>query len=66
MPAKQHHQEHHYVILPSLCYYCANNGARIEKKVGSKILLICKKCYVKDRERLTSREAEPILLNIVR
>ncbi len=35
----------HYVILPSLCYYCANNGAHIEKKVGSKILLICKKCY---------------------
>ncbi len=34
-----------YVILPSLCYYCANTGAHIEKKVGSKILLICKKCY---------------------
>jgi len=40
--------ERHFVILPSLCYYCANNGAHIEKKVGSKILLICKKCYTKD------------------
>jgi len=43
-------QERHFVILPSLCYYCANNGAHIEKKAGSKILLICKKCYTHTKD----------------